>query len=180
MLSTSIPFFDIYMDFGADGLREKNGKRFRENLDSFSISLSKFFGGKSASVYKKELKRAYNQKDRYYLLKKGLTFEQYKTFRAFPLVRLGRNKSGIIPEVRSKRLNPFGLLARRTIGLARDNAQNVGLERTYDSLLKGSTGKRLVRFIAGGARSASVTFRTPTYWLPVVPTSMRSLMFLLP
>jgi cell division protein FtsI (penicillin-binding protein 3) len=151
MLSTSIPFFDIYMDFGADGLREKNGKRFRENLDSFSISLSKFFGGKSASVYKKELKRAYNLKDRYYLIKKGLTFEQYKTFRAFPLVRLGRNKSGIIPEVRSKRLNPFGLLARRTIGLARDNAQNVGLERTYDSMLKGSTGKRLVRFIAGGA-----------------------------
>ncbi|HWJ30208.1 MAG TPA: penicillin-binding protein, partial [Flavisolibacter sp.] len=43
------------------------------------------------------------------------------------------------------------MLARRTIGLARDNAQNVGLERTYDSLLKGSTGRRLVRFIAGGA-----------------------------
>ena len=54
-------------------------------------------------------------------------------------------------EVKTKRLNPFGLLARRTIGLARENAQNVGLERTYDTLLKGSTGKRLVRFIAGGA-----------------------------
>ena len=29
MLSTSIPIFDVYIDFGADGLREKNGKRFR-------------------------------------------------------------------------------------------------------------------------------------------------------
>lgn len=48
-------------------------------------------------------------------------------------------------------MNPFGLLAKRTIGLARDNAQNVGLERTFDTLLKGTTGKRLVRFIAGGA-----------------------------
>ena len=151
MLSTSIPYFDVYIDFGADGLREKNGKRFRENIDSFAISMSKYFGDKTTSEYKKELKLAYNEKNRYFLLKKGLSFDQYKAFRDFPLARLGRNRSGIIAEDKSKRLNPFGMLARRTIGLARDNAQNVGLERTYDSLLKGSTGRRLVRFIAGGA-----------------------------
>lgn len=151
MLSTSVPYFDIYIDFGADGLREKNGKRFKENIDSFSIALAKFFNDKSSSEYKKELKKAYANLDRYYPLHKGLSFEEYKQFRSFPLVRLGRNKSGVIAEVQSKRLNPFGMLAKRTIGLARDNAQNVGLERTYDSLLKGTTGKRLVRFISGGA-----------------------------
>jgi cell division protein FtsI (penicillin-binding protein 3) len=151
MLSTSVPYFDIYIDFGADGLREKNGKRFKENIDSFSIVLSKFFGDKTSLQYRKELKKAYSENDRYFLLKKGLTFEEYKQFRTFPLVRLGRNKSGVIAEVQSKRLNPFGLLAKRTIGLARDNAQNVGLERTYDDQLKGTTGKRLVRFISGGA-----------------------------
>lgn len=151
MLSTSIPFFDIYMDFGAEGLRDKEGKRFKENIDSFSMALAGFFGDKTASEYKKDLKLAYIEKNRYYLLKKGLSFEQYKKFRQFPLVKLGRNKSGVIAEVKSKRLNPFGLLAKRTIGLARENAQNVGLERTYDTLLKGTTGKRLVRFIAGGA-----------------------------
>ena len=151
MLSTSIPFFDIYIDFGAEGLRDKKGKRFRENVDSFSIALSRFFGDQSVAEYKKDLKEAYNEKNRYYLLKKGLSFEQYKTFRNFPLVKLGRNKSGVIAEVKTRRLNPFGLLAKRTIGLARENAQNVSLERTYDTLLKGTTGKRLVRFIAGGA-----------------------------
>lgn len=151
MLSTSIPFFDIYIDFAAEGLRDKKGKRFRENIDSFSISLSRYFNDKSTAEYKKELKRAYREKNRYYLLKKGISFEQYKTFREFPLAKLGRNKSGVIAEVKTRRLNPFGILAKRTIGLARANAQNVGLERTYDSLLKGTTGKRLVRFIAGGA-----------------------------
>ena len=151
MLSTSIPFFDVYIDFGADGLREKNGRRFRENVDSFAIAVSSLFGDKTISSYKKELQQGYNKKNRYYLLHKALTFEQYKKFRSFPLVRLGRNKSGIIAEERSKRLNPFGLLARRTIGLARENAQNVGIERTYDSMLQGQNGKRLVRFIAGGA-----------------------------
>lgn len=151
MLSASVPYFDIYIDFGADGLREKNGKRFRENVDSFSIALAKFFNDKSSSEYRKELKKAYADKDRYYFLHKGLTFEDYKQFRNFPLVRLGRNKGGVIAEVQSKRLNPFGMLAKRTIGLARDNAQNVGLERTYDTMLKGTTGKRLVRFLSGGA-----------------------------
>lgn len=151
MLSTSIPFYDVYMDFGAEGLRDKAGKRFKENLDSFSLAIASLFNDKSAATYKAELKQAYNQKNRYYLLRKALSFEEYKSFRSFPLVRLGRNKSGVIVEEKSKRLNPFGLLARRTIGLSRENAQNVGLERTYDSLLQGQKGKRLVRTIAGGA-----------------------------
>ena len=50
MLSTSIPVFDIYVDFGADGLREKNGKRFYNNLDSLSFSLSKLFKDATASI----------------------------------------------------------------------------------------------------------------------------------
>lgn len=151
MLSTSIPYFDIYMDFGAEGLRDKDGKRFRDHIDSFSYYLARFFGDRSKKEYKKDLQLAYNEANRYYLLKKGISFEQYKAFRQFPLAKLGRNKSGVIVEVKSKRLNPFGILARRTIGLSRTNAQNVGLERTYDSLLRGTTGKRLVRFLSGGA-----------------------------
>jgi hypothetical protein len=87
MLSTSVPYFDIYMDFGADGLREKKGKRFKENIDSLSTALSLFFKDKTSAQYKKDLKRAYNESNRYFLLKKGLTFEEYKTFRSFPLVR---------------------------------------------------------------------------------------------
>ena len=150
MLSTSIPYFNIYIDFGADGLREKNGKRFSENIDSLSGCLASLFGDQSVAAYKKDLLRGYRTTDRYYLLQSNVSFEQYKKLRSFPLVRQGRNKSGFIAEVNNKRLNPFGLLANRTIGLARANAQNVGLERTYDTLLKGESGKRLVRYIAGG------------------------------
>jgi len=40
MLSTSIPQFDIYVDFAADGLREKSGVLFRNNLDSLSYCLA--------------------------------------------------------------------------------------------------------------------------------------------
>jgi cell division protein FtsI (penicillin-binding protein 3) len=150
MLSTSVPFFNIYIDFDADGLREKNGKRFRENLDSLSFCLANLFRDQSAATYKKQLLQGYKTDDRYYLLQRNLSFDQYKQLRDFPLVRLGRNKSGFITDASSKRLNPFGLLANRTIGLSRDNAQNVGLERTYDSLLRGENGRRLVRYLNAG------------------------------
>ncbi|HQW44614.1 MAG: transpeptidase family protein [Chitinophagaceae bacterium] len=158
MLSTSIPTFDVFIDFNADGLREKKGKRFNENVDSFAISLANYFNDKTATQYKKELQLAFKENARYYPLKKKLSFDEYKSFRDFPLARLGRNKSGIIIQTSSKRLPPFGLLANRTIGLAREfkdgdkknKKQNVGLERSYDSVLSGKDGQRLVRRIAGG------------------------------
>lgn len=150
MLSTSIPQFDIYIDFEADGLREKNGKRFTENLDSLSIGLSSLFKDKTATVYKQLLKRGYKRGSRYYSLKKGISYRQYQKLMDLPLVREGRNRSGFIAETRNIRLNPYHLLAYRTIGMNRKNSQKVGLEATYDSILKGSPGKRLVRFIAGG------------------------------
>jgi cell division protein FtsI (penicillin-binding protein 3) len=158
MLSTSVPTFDIYIDFNADGLRQKKGKRFYENVDSFSVALANYFGDKSAAQYKKELQFAFRNNERYYPLKKKLSFEDYKAFRDFPLVRQGRNKSGVIVDVNTKRLTPFKLLANRTIGLSREyvtgdkktRKQNVGLERSYDTVLSGRDGQKLVRYISGG------------------------------
>jgi len=150
MLSTSVPIFDIYVDFDADGLRAKNGQRFKENLDSLSVSMANLFKDKSSVQYKKILQQAYRKKERYFLLKRKISFAQFKELREFPLVRLGRNKSGFIFETRDKRINPYVLLANRTIGLSRpDSTKNVGLELTYDSVLRGVSGQRLMRYSAG-------------------------------
>ncbi|MDQ6902179.1 MAG: transpeptidase family protein [Bacteroidota bacterium] len=150
MLSTSIPVFDVYVDFGADGLTEKNGKRFYDNLDSLSISLAGLFKDASVASYRKLLVTAYKNQDRYYALKKKISFEEYIALRNFPLVKQGRNKSGFIIDVKDNRVNPYVLLGNRTIGLSRgDTSKNVGLERSYDSVLKGQTGSRLMRYMAG-------------------------------
>ncbi len=150
MLSTSIPIFDVYVDFGADGLREKKGKRFKDNVDSLSIYLGRLFKDKTSAAYKKEMQLAYKNKDRYYTLKKKISFVEYAQLREFPLVKQGRNKSGFIIDPRDKRINPYVLLANRTIGLSRDNAtKNVGIEQSYDSVLRGTIGQRLMRYIAG-------------------------------
>jgi cell division protein FtsI (penicillin-binding protein 3) len=149
MLSTSIPQFNLYMDFAAEGLREKKGQRFKNNLDSLSICLANLFGDMSSASYKRMLLDGFNSKDRYFLLKKKISFREYQLLRQFPLFRLGKNKSGLIAEVKNIRLNPYQMLAFRTIGLDRDSFK-VGLESRYDTLLKGTTGKRLVRYVANG------------------------------
>ena len=150
ILSTSVPVYDVYVDFGAEGLREKDGKRFKENIDSLSIAMNRLFNDKSVEEYRAELDLSYTKKLRYYLLKRKISFEEYQAMRNFPLVRLGKNKSGFIFDPRDKRINPYVLMANRTIGISReDSTKNVGLEKSYDSLLRGSTGQRLMRYAAG-------------------------------
>ncbi|MEO7531520.1 MAG: penicillin-binding protein [Sediminibacterium sp.] len=149
MLSTSIPQFDIYIDFRVESLRQKNGLLFRSHLDSVSECLSNLFRDQSAGEYKLLLQQAYTNEDGYFLLKKKISFREYEQLRTFPLFKLGRYKSGLIANEKTIRLNPYQMLAFRTIGLARDS-NKVGLEKTYDSLLKGRNGKQFVRKIAGG------------------------------
>lgn len=149
MLSTSIPQFDIYMDFRVEALRAKSGLLFRENVDSLSYYLANLFGDQTKEEYKALLKQGYKNNDAYFLLRKKISFREYEQLRKFPLFRMGRYKSGLIANEKTIRLNPYKMLAFRTIGLARD-ANKVGLEMTYDSILKGRNGKQLVRSIAGG------------------------------
>jgi len=159
MLSSSIPLFDIYLDFGSQGVQEKNGMRFKKAIDSLSIHLSSILGGGTPGAYKHELMGVFNREDRYHLLRKNVDFRQYQLLRNISFIKSNRNKNGFIFIEKEKRMAPFGLLANRTIGLSREYvdsmgnvvSKNVGLEKTYDSLLKGVTGKRLVRRIAGGA-----------------------------
>lgn len=152
MLSSSIPYFDIHIDFRTEALRENNGKLFYKNIDSLAYYLSGLFTGKTKKEYVQELTRAYKTIASWYELRKDVPFDKYKTMRSFPLVRLGGYKSGFVVESKEKRMTPFGLLANRAIGLSRDPKLNVGLEKYYDSILKGQTGSRVVRYISGGTR----------------------------
>lgn len=151
MLSTSIPQFDLFIDFRVEWLHEKSGIHFRENLDSLSFYLSNLFKDRSAAGYKQWLMEAYKDKEPYLELRKKTSYREYEQLRKFPLFRDGRYKSGLIVNERSIRLNPYGILAFRTIGLDRETSK-VGLEKTYDSLLKGREGKQWVRTIAGGVK----------------------------
>jgi cell division protein FtsI (penicillin-binding protein 3) len=151
MLSTSIPQFDLFIDFRVEYLHEKSGVHFRDNVDSLSFYLSELFKDQSQDSYKKMLRQAYRENEAYFELHKKTTYREYEQLRNFPLFKEGRYKSGLIVNERNIRLNPYGILAFRTVGLDRESSK-VGLEKTYDSILKGRDGKQWVRTIAGGVK----------------------------
>lgn len=148
MLSTSVPRFDIYWDTRLATLRNNNDQLFREKIDSVCEAMAALFKDMTVGEYKVMMQQAYHNRDGYFLLKKKISFREYEQLRTLPLFNLGRYTSGMIAVQKNFRLNPYQMLAFRTIGLVRDSNQ-VGLENSYDSILQGKAGKQLVRYFAG-------------------------------
>ncbi len=152
LLATSLPHYEIRMDVNAGAI---TNKIFNESVDSLAICLSNMFGDRSAKDYKKDLVNARKAGERYFLIKRKVSYHQLKKMRKFPIFRLGKYKGGLIYEQFNVRARPFGLLAARTIGMERNTAKPIGLESAYSKDLEGEKGKRLMQKIAGGV------------WIPV-------------
>jgi cell division protein FtsI (penicillin-binding protein 3) len=146
LLATSLPYFDIYVDFMAEGMTQS---LFDANVDGLSKKLSATFGDKSAEKYKKELVRARKAKKRYYPIRRNVGYDLMKDMQQWPLFKEGKNKGGLIAEMQHRRKNPYGHLAARTIGYTRDNAPDVGLEASYNQYLSGKDGGMMKQKIAG-------------------------------
>src|SRR5690606_28236292 len=96
---------------------------FAEQVDSLAGELAGLFNDKSAVKYKSELRKAYADEQKYWLLCKNLEYDKYQLLREFPIFNRGKNRGGFIAESKMNRINPYGMLAYRTIGLWRENAQ---------------------------------------------------------
>lgn len=148
LLATSLPRYDIHVDLNSRGIKSEV---FNDNVDSLALCLSQLFKGKSKNEYKRQLKEARRNGNRYMLLKRNVSYAEQKILRTFPLFRLGQNKGGLIVDQLSRREKPFKLLASRTVGykLEDQKVEPVGIEGAFDANLRGTTGKRLMQRIAG-------------------------------
>jgi cell division protein FtsI (penicillin-binding protein 3) len=145
LLCSSIPQFDLHVDFSVI-----DTSLFYDNVDELSRALSNTFHDASAAQYRKSLVEGFKKKSKYYSLKKNIPYYDYQAVRAFPIFNRGQRRGGLIVESKTKRINPYGMLAYRTIGLYRENAKTIGLEATCDSILKGDDGNRMERKLTGG------------------------------
>lgn len=145
LLSTSIPQFDLRIDFKAIPK-----DTFHKYIEPLSHELAAIFQGMPWTAYKEVLSTEFEKENRYFLLKKKASYEEFLAIKKLQPFCKSQNKGGLIAEASTKRLNPYGLLANRVIGISRKNADNVGIEGRYDSLLRGKQGTRIVRQIAGG------------------------------
>jgi len=147
-LASSVPRYEVRLDFGSKSF---NHHAFNKGIDSLSLLLSRLFGDKSENEYRQLLLGVHFRKERYYLFKKGVTYQQMKKMKNFPVFREGKYKGGFILEPSFERVHPFGELAERTIGylFSDSTRKGVGIEGTYDSLLAGVEGRRLEQRLAG-------------------------------
>lgn len=167
LLATSVPIFDIRLDL-SDAIIPTD--TFYKHIDSLAYCLANLFKDKTTSEYKKELKREFKEENRFYILKRNISYTEVNKLKTFPLLKMGKYKGGFMIIPKYKRQMPYSPLASRTIGFQRtfqgmklvnglkqkfDTSIYVGLEGAYDNRLSGISGKRLMQKIANGV------------WMPV-------------
>lgn len=148
LLATSIPNYTIRFDAVAPK-QEDFDKNVKGLADSLSVML-----GKPSSYYHSELRKAHANKNRYYLLAKGLSYTEYMRLKTFPLFNLGTYKGGMITEQKTVREHPIGKIAERTIGYERvkpnGELDGKGIEWSFRKYLNGKDGKVSKQKIAKG------------------------------
>lgn len=157
LLSTSLPFFEVRIDFKSEPMTDEI---FNKNVDSLAYMMSLKIGAKSKDAYKKELIKNRQKGNRYYLVKRNVTYPVLKDMMQWPFFKLGKYKSGMIVLQKNKRITPFGILAERTIGFKRVvpnpsikdkmDTIRVGIEGGFDEYLAGIEGQMLMQRISGG------------------------------
>jgi cell division protein FtsI (penicillin-binding protein 3) len=144
LLCSTVPEFDVHIDFSV--IKEK---LYKAKADTLAECLAAQFKDKTKAQYKQMLDAAYRKKGKYVLLRKNLKYYDYQAVRSFPIFNKGKAHGGFIEDPKIKRVNPYQMLAYRTIGLWRENSQTIGLENKYDSILRGECGSRVEQKAVG-------------------------------
>jgi cell division protein FtsI (penicillin-binding protein 3) len=149
LLSSSVPQFNIHIDFSA--IPEKI---FNKEADSLALCLSHLYNDQTEGAYRKQLQDAYDNEEKYYELFRHLPYDKYEQLRYFPVFRHGKGSGGFIAEPEVKRRNPYDALASSIIGKWRPDAPGnpgmaIGLEATYNKSLKGTDGSLIEQKTTG-------------------------------
>lgn len=151
LMASSLPEYQIYMDFMSGERDEKKRKKeqhfkdsiFKANLKEICEGLHKIFPDKSTNEFKLHLQQGRKRESRNYLIyPKRISYIQYKEVKQLPVFNLNKYKGGFHEQAYNQRKQPFGSLATRTLGrvfAAKDSAVN-GIELSFDSILKGTNG----------------------------------------
>ena len=143
LLAISMPLYDVHIDF-----QTIDNDTFRKNISALAKKLENLFNDKTALAYEIEFRNAKKNNERYYFLKKEMTYNKVKQLKSFPIFKMGQFKGGLICERKENREIPFQLLAKRTIGYERQGIKPIGIEGAYNQILKGENGKKLVQKIS--------------------------------
>lgn len=143
ILSTSVPIYEVRMD-----VKTVKDELFEEKVDSLGIILEKLIGGRTSRQWVSKLRA--ERTNQFMLIKRKVPHDVKRELEKAPIFRKGPNKGGFIAIPQIKRKRPNGVLAARTVGIARDSGMNVGIEGAFNVYLAGTPGKELRKKVSGG------------------------------
>lgn len=142
LLASSLPEFKIYMDFKT--LRDTNTDSiWNTKIDSICMCLNQIFPDVAASKFKRNLEKGMEKQSRHWpVYPRRINYNLFTEVLQLPVFRLPKYRSGFHWEELNARERPYGSLAGRTIGdmYGDINKPRIGLELSYDSILRGTNG----------------------------------------
>jgi cell division protein FtsI (penicillin-binding protein 3) len=147
VLATNLSYYTARIDYRAEKF---NVKKLREEIDALSEAMAANFPEKSAAKWRehllKPLEKEKNKRPRAYRILTNLSHSDMELMKSMPYFKGNRNRTGLYFEKNMRRFNPYGNMARRSIGGVGETRQSKeihgisGLEKALDSLLYGRTG----------------------------------------
>ncbi len=150
ILASSIPFYTIYMDTKSSGMADTTWSK---GINGLCRGLSRYLGVQSPAGWKAELTHARQRGERYYTVKKHVSYETLRKLKELPIFRYGKFRGGFVYQPENRRIMPNGLLAKRTIGYITEDSTStiVGLEGSFNKVLAGKDGFMVQQRLTGGA-----------------------------
>ncbi len=132
VLATSLAYYKVAMDPTVSSELD-----FNKNIELLANKLASEYKTRSSWEYQKLITDARKKDDKYVLIDKKVDFNELQEMKTWPLFNLGKNAGGFISERYDDRKRPFGELGKRTIGMARENAEDIGIEGSFNRYLIG-------------------------------------------
>ncbi|MCM1021301.1 MAG: transpeptidase family protein [Muribaculum sp.] len=148
ILATNLTFYNVRIDFRSERFLEG---QYLLAIDSLADSMARYFPIRDAAGWKKRLsqplEKPKSRRPRAFKLIGNVSYAQYEHLRTFPFLKIKNpNKNGLTREAVMRRVNPYGAMARRSVGGVGIDSVNgethgiSGLERALDTLLYGTPG----------------------------------------
>jgi cell division protein FtsI (penicillin-binding protein 3) len=149
LLASSVPYYTIYMDTRSSGM---SSATFSNGITGLANGLAKLIGERSAAGWKSAITEARRKGDRYFLIKRRVSYMTLKQLKELPIFREGQYKGGMVTIVENRRILPNNELAMRTLGYLNQGAEGneVGIEGSFDKDLAGKNGMAIKQRLTGG------------------------------
>lgn len=148
ILATNLRYYTVRIDFRCDNFKQN---QYLENIDALADSMAVAFPQRSRSEWRERLGKPISlpkkERPRSWPLVSRISFLDLQRLKTFPFFNIGNsNKTGLTVESVMRRSNPYGAMARRSVGGVGQTAECreihgiYGLEKALDSLLYGVPG----------------------------------------